>query len=318
MKVCIVGTGVIGSIYGQQMSRSGHQVVHLVRRLDDPRVRDGFEIRLLDGRMQPASENGSYYRPTAIDALDATQRFDLILASVRHDRLEALLPVLAAGRGSADVLLFGGRWEGLEPVDAVLGRGSYLWGYPVAGGGFRDDVLDAALLGDVHLGEPVVTDGRRLEGVSGLFRSVGLTVDVPSDILSWLVVHFAIEAGIIGAAIAAGDPDGFLDSTEWLTEGILAVRDALAVVQARGISVEAAPDAQVFFAPADMVAAGIREQYQVDLAARKIMTRHTGREELGRIFGDVLATARALGVSTPVLDRLEPAVDAYASVAAVS
>jgi len=226
--------------------------------------------------------------------------------------------VLADGRGTADLLLFGGRWAGLESVDGVLGRGSYLWGYPVAGGGFRDGILDAALLAEVHLAELVPSDGTRLERVSDLFRSCRLTIDVPADMFAWLVVHFAIEAGIIGAAIAAGDPDDFLDSTDWISQGILAVRDALAVVTARGIDVGAVPDAQMFFAPTEAVAAGIKEQYRVDLAARKIMTRHTGREELGRIFGDVLASGRALGVATPVLDSLETAVDAYSATAAVS
>lgn len=103
-----------------------------------------------------------------------------------------------------------------------------------------------------------------------------------------------------------------------IDEGILAVREALAVVGARGIDIETVLDAQPFFGPADAVAAGIVQQYQVDLAARKIMTRHTGREELGRIFGDVLASARTLGVATPVLDALEPAVSAYAGMAAVA
>lgn len=69
-----------------------------------------------------------------------------------------------------------------------------------------------------------------------------------------------------------------------IDEGILAVREALAVVGARGIDIETVLDAQPFFGPADAVAAGIVQQYQVDLAARKIMTRHTGREELGRIL----------------------------------
>jgi hypothetical protein len=131
-------------------------------------------------------------------------------------------------------------------------------------------------------------------------------------------VHFAIEAGIIAAAIAAGDPDTFLDSTADITEGILAAREALAVVKARGIDVDAVPDAQMFFAPTEAVAPAIREQYQVDRAARKIMTRHTGGDELGRIVGDVLASAHALGVATPVLAKLEPAVDAYAGAAAAS
>ena len=276
MRICIVGTGVIGTIYGSLFAEAGHDVAHYVRSVESPRVRDGIRIELCDGRTSPPLDRESTYHPRAFDELRPDHDFELILASVRHDQLDALLPVLAESRGTAELLLFGGRWDALEPIDTALGRGGYLWGYPIAGGGFQDGYLDAALLPEVHLGALAAIDGR-LDPVAELFRSCGLTIDVPADMFAWLVVHFAIEAGIIGAAIAAGDPEVFLDDVERISEGILAVRETLAIVRARGIDVDTVGDAQVFHAPAEAVAEGIRQQYRVDLAARKIMTRHTGR-----------------------------------------
>lgn len=310
MRVCVIGTGVIGTIYGHLMTQAGHPVVHYVRTIDPVTARDGIRIRLLDGRTAAAPEQEVRYRARLVDSLDPGDGYDLILASVRHTQLSGLVPVLAARGGKADVLFFNNLWTGLGPIDAGLAPERYLWGFPVAGGGFRDGFLDAALLGDAHLGELDGQSTDRLARILALFDGCGLAVNLHTDMLPWLWTHFAIEAGVIGTAIKAGDPSVFLDSTDWLEQAILGVREALAVAQARGVDVTAILDAQPFFGPLQAVAAGIREQYRVDRAARKIMERHTAHDELQHIFFDVLETGRELGVEMPVLTALAPYVAA--------
>jgi 2-dehydropantoate 2-reductase len=44
---------------------------------------------------------------------------------------------------------------------------------------------------------------------------------------------------------------------------------------------------------------------------RKIMSAHTGEEELKRIYHDVLAEGRRLGVRMPHFAALEPYVDTF-------
>lgn len=65
MKFTIVGTGVIGTTYGWQLSNAGHEVVHWVR---NPTQRDtisseGIPIRCLDLRSRRATEIETVYRP---------------------------------------------------------------------------------------------------------------------------------------------------------------------------------------------------------------------------------------------------------------
>jgi len=219
------------------------------------------------------------------------------------------LPLLASDVGDAELLFFNNLWSSYEPIDAQL-RGRYVWRFPVAGGGFDKGVLGAALLPAVQLG---VVPGApsRLEPLIDLFSDCGLEVEVQPEMLAWLWTHFAVEAGVIATAIKAGGVDTFLADVEWIRESILAVRDALAVVEARGIDPRSVPDVQMFFAPEREVAEGIRGLYASDRAARKIMERHTGREELQRIHHDVLDTGRELGVPVPTLQALGPFVDAF-------
>lgn len=249
------------------------------------------------------------YAPPVIARFDAGDPFELILASVRHDQLPALVPVLADGAGEAEILVCNNLWSSLDPIDAVL-RGRYLWGFPVAGGGFEDGRLEAALLTTVRLGDPSGAAADRLESLGRLFGGCGLSVEFEAGMLAWLWVHFAIEAGIIAAAAKAGGVAAFLDDVERIADGVLAVRDAFAVVKAGGIEPASVLDAQMFVAPEHEAAVGIKQFYAVDRAARKIMERHTGGAALKRIYGDVVATGRSLAVEMPALEACGPFVEA--------
>ena len=309
MRVCVIGFGVIGTIYGSVLAEAGHEVLHCVRPGRGAALRAGAEVSLLDARGAEANERRLSYRPRLVEGLDGVG-VDLVLASVRHYQLGELLPLLANALLDAELLFFNNLWTSFEPVDAEL-RGRYLWGFPAAGGGYQDGVLQGALLPAVRLGVVPGADRSRLDPLIDLFSGCGLEVEVQADMLAWLWTHFAVEAGVIATAIKAGGVDTFLSDVERIREAVLAVRDALAVVAARGVDPGSVPDVQMFFAPEREVAEGIRVLYASDPAARKIMERHTGREELRRIYRDVLNTGRELGVTMPTLEPLEPFVEAF-------
>ena len=310
MKVLVIGTGVIGTTYGYVLANVGHDVTHDVRRGQASTEGTDIEIRLLDGRTTEPRQVEAIYPATIVDTFDPDDAYDLILVSLKHYDVPAILPQLAAGAGDADILFFNNWWDDLASIEATL-AGRYLWGFPVAGGGWIDGALDAALLDSVHLGEVGGLPTPRLARTRELFESAGLRVEIEPDILHWLWVHFATEAGLISSAIAAGSIDALLDDTDKLEAAILAGREALEVCRARGVDVDGIPDARTFYAPAAAVAVGVHDFYTTNLAARRILERHTGVEELKRIYGDVVATGRRLGVAMPRLTGLGPAVEAW-------
>jgi 2-dehydropantoate 2-reductase len=310
MKVLVYGTGVIGTIYGEVLSQAGHDVSHYVRTAAPAGRGSALDLRLLDGRDAQPHELAVRYPARIVDGFGPGDGYELILVSLKHYDVPAILYQLAVDTGKADILFFNNWWDDLASVDEVL-AGRYLWGFPVAGGGWIDGVLDGALLDTVHLGEVGGADSARLARIRGLFESAGLKVEVEPDILRWLWVHFATEAALIGSAIAAGGIDALLEDAARLEGAILAGREALETCRARGVAVEQIPDAATFFAPAAAVAAGIHDFYATNLPARKILERHTGVEELKRIYGDVVATGQRLGVVMPRLIALGPAVEAW-------
>ena len=249
MDIAVIGTGVIGTIYGQLLAAAGHEVVHIVRPGSAQTARRVIQVDLLDARSESPVEVKTAYHPNLTDRLDPHRPYDLILVSVRHYQLESLLPTLASGAGESEILFFNGLWTSFDPVNEML-KDRYLWGYPVAGGGFEGDALHAALLHDVQLGAPAGTDPQRLGRVRSLFEQLGLKVELQKDMLAWLWVHFAIEAGVIASAMKAGSVPAFLDSVDAISGAVLAVRDALAVVASRGVDPASVPDAQMLVPPA--------------------------------------------------------------------
>lgn len=299
MKILVIGAGVIGSVYGYVMAQAGHDVTHYVRPGKKASLENGIRMRFLDARKKNPKDEEVLYALKVVESLSPDDNYDLFIVSVRHYQLETLLPLLVQTVGDADILFFNGNWEGFEFIDRYLPRSKYLWGFPVAGGGFNGRKLDAAILEEVRLGEVDGRDTPRLKRIGGMFEQAGLKVDVQENIPHWLWVHFAINCGIIGAAFKAGGAKELLDSVPALHKGILAGREALAVCRARGVDIDTFEDAKSFMAPAWLGAVAVWVMMRTNGPARKIFERHTAIDELQRMYHDLLHTGEQLKVPMP-------------------
>jgi len=309
MKIFVFGTGVIGSIYGYVLGQAGNQISHFVRPGKAASLAKGISVHLLDGRTKKPGEISVLYQPKTVEDFSPADAYDLVIVSVRHYQLESVLSVLEDRIGSSDLLIFNGNWDGLQGLDKYLPRSRYLWGYPVAGGGYKAGTLDAALLDNVILGELDGKSTPRLASVSQLFEKAGLKPEVQPNILHWLWVHFAFNCGLIAAAFKAGGPDELLDSVPRLHDGILAGRDTLAVCAARGVDVKSFEDARAFYQLAWLGAFGFWTIMRSNHPARKIVETHTAVDELQRMYMDVLKTGEELKIPMPHYRALKEYVE---------
>jgi 2-dehydropantoate 2-reductase len=309
MKILIIGAGVIGTIYGYALADAGNDITHYVRTGKKKSFTNGIRIHLLDGRESKPKEKEVLYPLKVTEDISSEDRYDLILVSVRHYQLESVLPLLRDHAGNADILFFNGNWDGLDIIDQYLPRAKYLWGFPVAGGGYTSWGLDAALLNEVRLGEIDGQHTQRIEQIAKMFQQAGIKVDVQDNMLHWLWVHFAINCGIIAAAFKAGGARELLNSISFLRLGILAGREALAVCQQRGVNVHLYEDARSFYAPALLGAIVVWFTIKTNRPARKIMESHTAIEELQRMCTDLINTGNQLKVDMLLLNTLVPYIE---------
>jgi 2-dehydropantoate 2-reductase len=318
MKILIIGAGVIGTIYGQALAEAGHQVTHCVRKGKAAGYAGGVTLHLLDGRAEAREDRTIHYPMRTVEQFGPNDRYDLILVSVRHYQLESVLPLLAAFAGQTDILFFNSLWSDFSPIDRCLPRKQYLWGYPVAGGAIDGATLNGALLGEVRLGEIDGVHSERLERLIAMFESARLKVDVSADILGWLWTHFAQEAAVIGVGFKMGSADRLMNHVGALHEVILCMRETFKICAARGVDMtKYQQDFAMFYQPAWLGAVAFRLFFRSHPLEKRIMTAHTGEEELKRIYHDVLSEGKRLGVDMAHFAALAAHVDAYHKITAV-
>lgn len=311
MKILMFGRGVIATIYGWALERAGHDVEFYVRPGRAAEYGAATALDLLDTRRrvwgQPVVEQWPVrYR----EELEPDHDFDLIVLSLPHHRLPEATAFLAPRVGNATVLVFSNFWS--EPLAAIgaLPVDQVAWGFPMAGGGFgADGVLRGALLPSVifgTLGQPP-TDRER--AVRQTFRQAGFRLTEQPDFRGWLWIHFVFNAGIHAQGLRRGSLAKLIGATGDLREALLASRELLPIVAARGVDLRRHRGSVLpLRAPTWLTAPALAwltahvALFRVNFAAHS----DPDTEEPREICRDALAEARRLGVPAPRLAAAEP------------
>ena len=316
MRVLIVGRGVIGTIYGWALSTAGIDVTHVVRKNGLPAT-DNLDI--LDLRPGHPRHARAAYAPKTVERINCSDGFELVIVATKHYQAIQAIQQYLPDVPRATILLFTANWDGTEDMDRVLARSSALWGYAKATGGLDARGIFVATLDPVvRLGMLKGSDPHRFKAVAELFQGAGFTLDVKPNIIEWLWVHHAINAGGIGVCFWAGGIAEATRNLRTLRLGVRAVREALDVVAARGVNPGSYPEARsVLNMPTWLAclaaASGIR---LTEKGRRLLRASHfaNSAEEMKRFYFDVLNTGERLGVAMPHLAALRERVESYANI----
>ena len=313
MKVLVIGRGVVGTIYGWALSKAGIDVTHVVRKEGLP---DTDTLDLLDLRPGYPKNTRVSYAPKTVAQISPSDGFDLVIVATKHYQAAQAIRQYLPGASGAMFLLFTANWDGPGEIDRLLPRSSILWGYAAASGGpDAQGVLIATVNPSVRFGMLEGSDPEKFKAVTELFQRAGFTLDIKPNIIEWLWVHHAINAGGIGICLWAG---GIAEATRSFTAlrlGTLATREALDVVAARGVALERYPDARsILHTPVWL--AGLAVIYAIRFTAkgrRLLRASHFTHspEEMKRYYFDVLSTGESLGVAMPHLSSLRKKIECY-------
>ena len=122
MKTLIVGTGIIGVIYGWALSQSGVDVTHFVRKGRMEQFKDAIPLDLLDERKGHAKYNVTKYALRCIEEIAPSDGYELIIVPTNMHQTEDVLKTLAPISGNAIFLILSGNWDGTEFIDRLLPR----------------------------------------------------------------------------------------------------------------------------------------------------------------------------------------------------
>lgn len=311
MKILILGLGVIGTTYAYLFQKAGAETEHFIRENKRAECPETVSVGLLDGRK---NRKGQELRDSyTVHMARSGSSYDLILVSVPGGRLKEAVNTLDKNRMSGPVLVFSGIWEDRNYVDTVMEGRKYLLGYPVAGGQieWQKAELNSVLFDHVMLEreEKAGIDG--YAGLISLFGKAGIKAECPFDMLEWIWLHMAINAGVIVNAAAVGDirdsaaaAGKLMNDPAALSRTIRTVRECVEAVGARGADLRSYANELAFYKfPAGMGGMLMKHMFRTNQLTRRIMELHANRDDLLYVCRNIHRLVRELGVSTPLFEE---------------
>ena len=305
MNVLVVGLGVIGTTYGYLFQKAGHRVEHLVREKSTKAGIRSLEVEILDGRTDP---KGSLSQDQYNVHRRRRTSYDLIVVSVPQGRIAEVMADLRTGGIEGPVLLFCGFWGEREELDRLMAGRAVLPGYPVAGGSITGNRLACCVFDHVMLERRDKARFPDYERVEALFGSCGISLERPHDMLEWIWLHMAINAGVGAVAGMYGDVEDttraaeqLMGSSRMLARVVKAIRETSRIVASRGVDLRRyRGELLAYRLPTAVSAPLMKRMFARNLLTRRIMTLHGNTDDLLFVCRTVYEQGRANGILAPV------------------
>ncbi len=302
MNVLIVGTGIIGTLYGWVLYQAGFSVSHWVRPGQTENHPAEAVLDLLDERIGYPRFNKVYYPWRCIEAIPVEEQFDLVIVPTNSYQVTEALQTIYPRLPAAVYLICSANWTGDEAFKAIIPANQYVLGYPGAGGALVDGVYLANLCAEIHLPHNDGWNDRVLAMIIPVFATAGIVPDFQTNMLHWLWVHNASTLPVQAAFLEHCEINRFLADSSLLLTAFAAVREGLAICAARGVAVSNYEDVAVFKLPDTLVLMMFKLLYRCYQSTPRY-TAHfiQGFLEAQVTYEQIRASAEQLAIPIPAL-----------------
>lgn len=313
MKTLLVGLGNIATIYGWALSQASVDITHVVRKGKKKFFEGGLKLDVLDLREGYPDTQQAVYHPKVVEEVSPADGYELIILPTKQYQLADAVGHYRDLVPDATFLMFTANWEGTEEIDRLLPRSQYLWGYAAANGGQLNDTLVINMRDDYRIGALAGCPQEEMDGIMKLFGKAGLKADLKENIIEWLWVHHAINAGLIGTALYAGGIRKLATDAVLLIFMVYAVRDSLKVLKMRGVDVSKYSDTEPYLQrPAGEFARNYADGILNTPYGQRVMKAshfQSNHYEMKRFYLDVLKTGEKLEVDMPHLSAMRAKIE---------
>ena len=134
--------------------------------------------------------------------------------------------------------------------------------------------------------------------------SADIKAEVPFDMIEWIWLHMAINAGVITTASKYGDvsdiaqsASNIMNSASGLSEAVITIREAVKVVKARGVKLNHYNnELMVYKIPSRLAGIIMRQMFKTNELTRRIMELHSNMDDLIYVCKSVYDSGKELGV----------------------
>lgn len=310
MKLLIVGAGIIGSIYGWALSRAGYDVTHFVRPGKIQQLAQGIPIDVLDSRKRHDKQYIGHHALKVTETLSLSNGFDIVIVPTKPYQVENVLKQITPFLDKEDYLLLTQNWKGTTAIDSVLPQSRYLYGDAKAGGSLQNGTLISAIFPTIDIGQ---VNGRKdncLTRTAALFESIGINPTLQDNILHYIWVQYAINAGLWPALVRAGGLEALLTDRHTGNLSLFAVKECLEVVARRGVDLKKYPDARMYsntsFIERQIAGLMLRLLFRFNKSVQRSSAHALADPlEIKKSYYDLLNTGRELGVDMPIMSSFE-------------
>ncbi len=188
LKIAILGTGKIGSIFAFQLARVGHHDVTVIARPGSVRLQ---QLQRDEGIIDV---NGERARVRIIDTLDEETPYDLLIVTLLDHQIDAVLPSLQ--RSAANCVQFMFNTFRPEQLRDAVGAERCGFGMPFVQGLINSDGQLKAVIGEGQ--KTLMSLPRWVE----LFNGAGVPAEHEPDMPLWLRCHVPMCIAFESVAVA--------------------------------------------------------------------------------------------------------------------
>jgi Ketopantoate reductase len=305
MKTLIIGTGVIGTIYGWALKEAGIPVVHYIRPGKKEQYKKGVQIDILDERKGHLKKNKTIYYPECIDSLSPENDFELVILPTNSYQTETALRTIMPLTPKAFYLIMAANWESTGFIDRLIPRDRYLMGYADGGGTIQNGAYWTNLGAEIHLGAVDASQNPNLEKVAALLRRADMKPDIPQNIVHWLWVHNASSVSFWAAFLKYRNVKDFLKDKNLLKKAYIAMKECLDLCEKRGVNIEEFPDVQSCLMPVWLFIPVFRHLWRHNESMQRF-TAHAANsmKECKANYEAMMKTAQELHLEMPKMKEL--------------
>lgn len=307
MKTLIIGTGIIGTIYGWALHKAGVDVTHLVRTPKPDLTTNGATIDILDERKGYKKYNQTTYPIHLIDHLDKTNKFDLVIVPTNWYQTATVLQEVVSQCPDSFFYILTSNWKGTDDFDKIIDRSRYILGYPDGGGTIKENTYWTNIGPEIHIAKPTQANQSGFEKIEAIFSKADITLDIQENMLHWLWVHNAGSVAISVAVQKYRNTEKYLRDKRLLKGSFIATRECLALCEKRGAYSKSYPEIAAFKMPLWLLIPLFKFNFRHN-ASMKRYTAHSESMPIDDVkcnYYDILETAKECDFAMPYYEKLE-------------
>lgn len=305
MRILILGVGVIGTTYGYVFKKAGYYTEHFIRDERKNNYPSTVKINILDGRYK---RKGKEYKDKYdVNIAKDGSEYDFILISVSSGKLEGAIKSLKEKGIKGTLILFSNFWSTRDEVIKMVHDYPYIIGFPTAGGNISGNKLDCVLFDHIMIEKEGKTDLKNYIQLENLFKNSGIKTEKPYDMIEWIWIHMAINAGVTTTAGKKGELEDsrqlaidLMDNPKALTEAVITIRETLKIVKARGVHMRNyISEILPYKIQRNLAGRLMKQLFKNNELTRRIMTLHNDINDISYGCKSVYQAGIDLGVEAP-------------------